>query len=69
MRIELDDMIDRQVPSSEIDSHVQAIKADLELARAVVVPEFPVALLLVAATMAIVVVLGKTGRLRLGPTL
>jgi hypothetical protein len=69
MRIELDDMIDRQVPSSEIDSHVQAIKADLELARAVVVPEFPVVLLLVAATMAIVVVLGKTGRLRLGPTL
>jgi hypothetical protein len=69
MRIELDDMIDRQAPSSEIDSHVQAIKADLELARAVVVPEFPVALLLVAATMAIVVVLGKTGRLRLGPTL
>lgn len=66
MRIELDDMIDRQAPSSEINSHVQAIKADLEHARTVVVPEFPAVIAIVVATMAIIIGLVKTGRLRPG---
>ncbi len=66
MRVELAQMIDQQAPSSEVTSHVQAIKADLEVAKSVVVPEFPAVIAIVAATMAIIIGLGKTGRLRLG---
>jgi hypothetical protein len=66
MRVELVQMIDQQAASSAIESHVQAIKVDLEQARTVVVPEFPAVIAIVAATMAIIIGLGKTGRLRLG---
>lgn len=66
MRIELVQMIDQQAASSAIESHVQAIKVDLEQARTVVVPEFPAVIAIVAATMAIIIGLGKTGRLQLG---
>lgn len=55
MRIELVQMIDAGRPATEIESHVDAIKADLEVARAVVTPEFPVAIIAIAAIMAIVI--------------
>jgi tetratricopeptide (TPR) repeat protein len=66
MRVELVQMIDQQAPSSAIESHVQAIKVDLEQARTVVVPEFPALIAIVAAAMAMIIGLGKTGRRRLG---
>jgi hypothetical protein len=66
MRVELVQMIDQQASSSAIESHVQAIRVDLEQAKTVVVPEFPAVIAIVAATMAIIIGLGKTGRLQLG---
>ena len=54
MRIELVQMIDNRRPVPEVEAHVDQIKADLEVARNVVVPEFPLAvivLLSVAATI------------------
>jgi hypothetical protein len=41
MRQELTAMIDEGRPAAEIESHVDTIKADLETARAIVTPEFP----------------------------
>lgn len=43
MRVELVQMIDQGRPAAEVESHVEQIKTDLEVARAVVTPEFPVA--------------------------
>ncbi len=40
IREELVKMIDERRPASEIESHVETIKTDLEIARAVVTPEF-----------------------------
>lgn len=55
MREELVQMIDDRRPAAEIESHVDQIKADLEVAKAVVTPEFPlaagIALAAVAATI------------------
>ncbi|HXG06393.1 MAG TPA: hypothetical protein VNI77_03600 [Nitrososphaera sp.] len=51
MRQELPKMIDEKRPAAEIESHVNTIKTDLETARAVVTPEFPVAILATAAAM------------------
>jgi len=51
MRVELVQMIDQGRPASEVESHVEQIKTDLEVARAVVTPEFPVAA--VAAALAV----------------
>ncbi len=43
MRVELVRMIDQDRPASEVEAHVEQIKTDLEVARAVVTPEFPLA--------------------------
>jgi hypothetical protein len=51
MRVELVQMIDQNRPVSEVESHVEQIKTDLETARAVVTPEFPVAA--IAAALAV----------------
>ncbi|MGI0049481.1 MAG: hypothetical protein ACREAW_08065, partial [Nitrososphaera sp.] len=49
MREELVDMIEAGRPAAEIESHVDTIKTDLETARAVVTPEFPLAIVVVAS--------------------
>jgi hypothetical protein len=49
MREELVDMIEAGRPAAEIESHVDTIKTDLETARAVVTPEFPLAIAVVAS--------------------
>jgi hypothetical protein len=49
MRVELVQMIDAGRPAAEIESHVDTIKTDLETARAVVTPEFPLAIVVVAS--------------------
>ena len=57
MRVELVQMIQDGRPSAEIESHVDQIKTDLEVARAVVTPEFPlVAVAIVAGMMALAVI-------------
>ncbi|HEY7507599.1 MAG TPA: hypothetical protein VH677_00595 [Nitrososphaera sp.] len=45
MRVELVQMIDAGAPLSEVEAHVEQIRSDLEVARAVTTPEFPVAAL------------------------
>jgi hypothetical protein len=42
-------MIDDRRPASEVEAHVDQIKTDLEVARAVVTPEFPLAIIVVAS--------------------
>jgi hypothetical protein len=59
MRVELVQMIDERKPAAEIESHVEMIKTNLENARAIVTPEFPVAIIAIAATMAIVVAIAR----------
>lgn len=59
MRIELVQMIDQRRPVSEVEAHVEQINTDLEVAKAIVTPEFPVALAAVAAVMAAAVVMGR----------
>jgi hypothetical protein len=49
MRVELVQMIDAGRPAAEIEAHVDTIKTDLETARAVVTPEFPLAIAVVAS--------------------
>lgn len=51
MRVELVQMIDAGAPASEVEAHVEQIKTDLEVARAVVTPEFPLAA--IAAALAV----------------
>lgn len=58
MRVDLVKMIDDRAPATDIQAHVDQIKADLETARAVVTPEFPVA--------AIVTSLGIAGTIAYG---
>lgn len=60
MREKLVQMIDSKQPASQIESHVTTIKSDLETARTVVVPEFPTAIVAIAAIMAAVVMIGRT---------
>jgi len=60
MRVDLVNMIDNRRPVGEIESHVEQIKSDLEEARAVVTPEFPVAALAVIPLMILVIVISKT---------
>jgi hypothetical protein len=52
MRVELVQMIDAARPAAEVESHVDSIKTDLETARAVVTPEFPLALLVLGSVAA-----------------
>lgn len=56
MRVELVEMIDAGESATEIESHVNAIKMDLETARAVVTPEFPLAAMAIIAGMTAFVV-------------
>ena len=58
MRVDLVKMIDDRAPAEDIQAHVDQIKTDLETARAVVAPEFPVA--------AIVASLGIAGTIAYG---
>jgi molybdenum-dependent DNA-binding transcriptional regulator ModE len=55
LREELTQMIDDRRPAAEVKAHIETIKTDLETARAVVTPEFPlaagIALVSVAATI------------------
>jgi hypothetical protein len=55
MRVDLVQMIDDGAPAAEVEEHVNMIKTNLEVARAVVTPEFPFAIIAIAATMAVVV--------------
>ena len=62
IREELVQMIDDRAPAAEVESHVDQIKADLEVARAVVTPEFPaVAAIIAAITAAVIVVTRVSG--------
>jgi hypothetical protein len=55
---ELVSMIDEKKPVAEIEAHIETIRADLEQARTVVVPEFPLATGLVFASVAAVILAG-----------
>jgi hypothetical protein len=55
MRVDLVKMIDDRAPASEVEEHVNLIKTNLETARAIVTPEFPFAIIAIAATMALVI--------------
>lgn len=52
MRVNLVKMIDDRKSASEIESHIEMIKTDLETARTVVTPEFPLAAGIMAASIA-----------------
>ena len=54
LREELTQMIDDRRPAAEIGSHIEMIKTDLETARTVVVPEFPLAVVVLASVAATV---------------
>jgi flagellin-specific chaperone FliS len=56
MRVELVEMIDAGEPATEVESQVEAIKTDLETARGIVIPEFPLAAVAIAAGMTAFVV-------------
>jgi hypothetical protein len=65
MRVELVQMIDDSAPAAEVEEHVNQIKTNLEVARAVVTPEFPFAIVAIAATMTLVVAMVRFRGLRL----
>ena len=58
MRVELVQIIDDRRPASEVEAHVDQIKSDLEVARAVVTPEFPLAAGIVIAAVAATILAG-----------
>lgn len=58
IREELVQMIDDRSPADEVEAHVETIKADLEVARAVVTPEFPLAAGIAIATVAATILAG-----------
>jgi hypothetical protein len=58
IREELVKMIDDRRPAAEIEAHVEEIKTDLEVARAVVTPEFPLAAGIVIATVTAMILAG-----------
>jgi len=51
-------MIDDRRPAVEIEAHVEEIKTDLETARAVVTPEFPLAAGIAIAAVAVTILAG-----------
>jgi len=51
-------MIDEKKPVSEVETHIGMIRADLEQARTVVVPEFPLAAGIVFASVAAIILAG-----------
>lgn len=59
IREELVKMIDDRRPAAEIEAHVEDIKTDLEIARAIVTPEFPTAIVAVVAVIAVFVALTR----------
>lgn len=61
MRIDLVKMIDDRRSASEIESHVEMIKTDLETTRAIVTPEFPASIAIVAAAslVGVIVVMSR----------
>lgn len=59
IREELVQMIDDRRPAAEIEAHVEEIKTDLEVARAIVTPEFPAAIVAIVAAMAVLVILAR----------
>ncbi|AFU58169.1 hypothetical protein Ngar_c12290 [Candidatus Nitrososphaera gargensis Ga9.2] len=69
IREELVKMIDDRRPAAEIEAHVEEIKTDLEVARAVVTPEFPLAVI-VLASVAVTILAGTlyTRRTRVLPS-
>ncbi len=58
IREELVQMIDDRRPAAEIEAHVEEIKTDLETARAVVTPEFPLAAGIALASVAATILAG-----------
>jgi hypothetical protein len=58
IREELVKMIDDRAPAAEIAAHVEEIKTDLETARAVVTPEFPLAAGIAIAAVAATILAG-----------
>jgi hypothetical protein len=59
MRVNLVAMIDDRKPVNEVQAHVDQLKADLETARAVVTPEFPVVALAASLGIAGTVAYGR----------
>lgn len=59
IREELVQMIDDRRPAAEIEARVEQIKTDLEVARAVVTPEFPTAIIAIVAAMGILVAMAR----------
>ena len=59
MRVDLVNMIDNRRPASEIESSVDQIKADLEEAKSIVTPEFPIAALVLTAIMILIVFMSR----------
>lgn len=64
MRDDLVKMIDERKPVSDIQAHVDQIKADLDTAKAVVAPEFPVAALATSLGIAGTIAYGRIRGLR-----
>lgn len=64
MRVDLITMINDKKPASDVQAHVDQIKADLQTARAVVTPEFPVAALAASLGIAGTVAYGRLRGLR-----
>lgn len=59
IREELVKMIDDRRPVAEIEAHVEQIKTDLEIARAIVTPELPTAIVAIIAAMGVLVTLAR----------
>ncbi|MEW5839763.1 hypothetical protein [Nitrososphaera sp.] len=59
MRTDLVKMIDDRAPADDIQAHVDQIKADLQTAKAVVTPEFPVAALAASLGVAGTIAYGR----------
>jgi hypothetical protein len=58
LREDLRNMINQTRPVSEVEAHIETIRADLEQARSVVVPEFPIAAGTALATIGATILAG-----------
>jgi len=58
LREDLIQMIDDRRPAAEVSAHIETIKTDLETARAVVTPEFPLAAGIALASVAATILTG-----------
>lgn len=59
MRVNLVKMIDDGRPVDEVKAHISMIKTDLQTAKAVVTPEFPVTMAIIVVVMASVVAMAR----------